>query len=276
MTIFDAMPETLATLADLVDLDRYPIDDLSSPAGQALVASARAALAEVGACDLPGFLRPDAVARAVVETEAIAEHAFRTDKVHDIEFSGLDPATLAADDPRRVRVRTAKAGTAYDHVQPDAVVRAVYTSDAVLAFVSAALGVEPLYRMADPIGAANVMYHHEGDELGWHFDNAEFVVTLLLQAPEAGGVFEYVPMLRTESDRNDAGVAALLAGERAGVRTTSGEAGTLALFRGHWSPHRVTPVVGPRPRLNAVLSYSRRPDHMLSAEAYRLFYGREA
>ena len=57
------------------------------------------------------------------------------------------------------------------------------------------------------------MYYLPGDELGWHFDGADFVVTLLLQAPEAGGAFEFAPMLRSEDDRNDEGVRALLAGD---------------------------------------------------------------
>jgi hypothetical protein len=97
-----------------------------------------------------------------------------------------------------------------------------------------------------------------------------------LQQPGAGGVFEYVPMLRSESDRNDAGVHTLLGGSRVGIQRTAGVAGTLALFRGHWSPHRVTPIEGHRPRINAVLSYSRRPDHRLTPEGQRRFYGRSS
>jgi hypothetical protein len=58
------------------------------------------------------------------------------------------------------------------------------------------------------------------------------------------------------------------------VRTMSGEPGTLALFRGHWSPHRVTPVEGDRVRMNAVLSFARVPGQRLGSETYRLFYGR--
>ena len=75
----------------------------------------------------------------------------------------------------------------------------------------------------------------------------------------AGGVFEFVPMLRSADDRNDDGVSALLAGERDRIRTMSGAPGTLALFRGHWSPHRVTPVEGEQHAINAVLSYARAP-----------------
>ena len=58
------------------------------------------------------------------------------------------------------------------------------------------------------------------------------------------------------------------------VRTMSGAPGTLALFRGHWSPHRVTPVEGNQMRVNAVLSYARTPGQRLKEETYRLFYGR--
>lgn len=265
---------TALALDAIVDLDRYPIHDLGSAAGADLLARVRAGLRDVGASDLDGFLRPAAIDAAVAGARTVEDAAFRTDHSHDIEFSGLDPATLAEDDPRRVRIRSAKGGAAYDVVPADSPVRALYESPEMLAFVGAALEEEPLYRQDDPLGALNLMFYAPGDELGWHFDNSHFVVTLLLQAPAAGGVFEYVPMLRSEADRNDAGVRDLLAGTLPGVRTMSGAPGTLALFRGHWSPHRVTPVEGETTRINAVLSYARTPGHRLSAEAYRLFYGR--
>jgi hypothetical protein len=52
--------------------------------------------------------------------------------------------------------------------------------------------------------------------------------------------------------------------------------GTLALFRGRLSPHRVTPISGATPRINAVLSYAAEPDAVLSAAARRIFFGRGA
>jgi hypothetical protein len=118
------------------------------------------------------------------------------------------------------------------------------------------------------------MFHDPPDELAWHFDNADFAVTVMLQPALAGGVFEFVPMLRTPEDANPEGVRRLLDGDRAGVRTLQGRAGTLALFRGHLSPHRVTPAEGARARINAVLSYSTAPNAMLSPSARALFYGR--
>ena len=40
----------------------------------------------------------------------------------------------------------------------------------------------------------------DGDELGWHFDNSEFSVTVMYCESEAGGHFDYCPGLRTEND----------------------------------------------------------------------------
>jgi hypothetical protein len=149
-----------------------------------------------------------------------------------------------------------------------------YESDELTAFVGAALGREVLYRLADELGALNVMYYAEAGGHGWHFDGADAVATLMLQPAVGGGRFEYVPMLRSADNENLAGVRKLLQGDRSGMRSMSGAAGTLALFRGHNSPHRVTTVTGPRPRIVAVLSYASIPDARLSGHVKQLFHGR--
>jgi hypothetical protein len=54
----------------------------------------------------------------------------------------------------------------------------------------------------------------------------------------------------------------------------NGAAGTLALFEGRYSIHRVTQVLGSRPRVNAVLAYAREPGHRLTELNRDLFYGK--
>ena len=265
---------TTATLTDTIDLERYPINDLEGPAGQALVLRCRAELAALGACDLPGFVHPDALTRIVEELGDTKAIAYRTETTHNIEFSGRE-AELAPDDPLRIQVRSAKSLVAYDQIPASSPLREIYESDELTRFLGAALEIDPIYRQDDEIGALNVMFYDPGDELGWHFDNADFSVTLMLQEPTAGGVFEYVPMLRTPDDPNPAGVAALLGGDRTRVRTLSPEPGTLALFRGHLSPHRVTPIQGTTPRINAVLCYAQESNARLTPSARRIFYGRD-
>lgn len=264
---------TTHALSQAVDVQRYPIDDLDAPAGRALVDRCRDQLGASGACDLEGFVRADTVAEAVSGLAVSESVAYRTETTHNLEFSGRE-ADLAADDPLRIQVRSAKSLIAYDQIPEDSPLRAIYESDALTRFVGAALQVDPIHRQADEIGALNVMSYGDGDELGWHVDNAEFVVTIMLQASMSGGAFEYVPMLRAPDDPNPDGVRALLSGDRTGVRTLSPEPGTLALFRGRLSPHRVTPIQGATPRINAVLSYATEPGATLSAHARRIFFGR--
>jgi hypothetical protein len=61
-----------AVLAELVDLDRYPVTDLDSPAARAVVAEHQAALRERGVSVLPGFVRAGAVEAMVAECDALA------------------------------------------------------------------------------------------------------------------------------------------------------------------------------------------------------------
>jgi hypothetical protein len=230
-------------------------------------------LTATGASELEGFMRPAAVASVVDWAMKAMSDAYWTDTEHNVYFTADDP-DLPADDPRRIRLRSAKGGLAYDQIPSDSPLRVAYESNELTAFVGAALGSEILYRHADELGALNVMYYAKAGGHGWHFDGADAVVTLMLQPPLGGGQFEYVPMLRSADDENPEGVRRLLHGDRSGIRAMSGAAGILALFRGHFSPHRVTTVRGSLPRIVAVLSYASTPDARLSGHVKQLFHGR--
>ena len=245
-------------LAEIIDLARYPIDTLDAPPGRALVERVRADLRAQGAATSRASCaarrsRWRSRARAPSTTAPTAPSRRTTSSSPDSRPTSSRRTILAGHAcARPSRARRSTTSRRLDRP------RAVRVPGAARLRGRGARDRPdlPLRRSA---GRAQLHVLPPGDELGWHFDNAHFIVTLLLQAAEAGGVFEFAPMLRSEDDRNDAGVRALLAGDRSRVRTMSGEPGTLALFRGHWSPHRVTPVEGDRMRMNAVLSFARRP-----------------
>ena len=52
------------------------------------------------------------------------------------------------------------------------------------------------------------------------------------------------------------------------------EVGTLALFRGLNSLHRVTPTIGNKTRILVVLAYNNKADVSLSESARMTFFGR--
>ena len=139
-------------------------------------------------------------------------------------------------------------------------------------FLSLVTGV-PMYRNTDPHQGLNISIMAEGGCQQWHFDAGDMVTTLLLQEPDAGGLFEYVPGIRSDADENFDAVSRILDGDRTGVHSLSLQAGALNLFRGHYSLHRVTRVEGARTRLQAILGYSDRADLRGSRKSSVLHYG---
>jgi hypothetical protein len=263
-------------LADIVDLDRHPVDRLESAERAALVESCRAALRREGAVKLDGFVHAEAVARMVADARRLAPLGFPNDAAHNAYFDDEIDESLPADHPRRILVRSAQKAVAMDLLPPEFGPRAIYESDGVARFVADALEKEALFRSADPLDGCNMTVYEEGDELGWHFDQSEFSVTLMIQRAERGGDFEYAPMVRTPDDERYDQVRSVLQGETEEVRLLASEPGTLAFFRGRYSLHRVPPVAGSTPRMNSVLTYTVEPGHKLSAMAQQLYYGRTA
>ena len=89
-----------------------------------------------------------------------------------------------------------------DVIPKNAAIQQLYEWNSLTEFIRRVLGLEALYRTADPFLALNLTYLQAGDLQPWHYDHNEFTVTLLLQEPESGGEFEYVPKLRTDDDEN--------------------------------------------------------------------------
>jgi hypothetical protein len=268
------MTDHVSGYADVVDLDTFPIDDLDSDRGRALVSNCREQLAESGVCNLPGFITPAAVATMVALASTLAEKAWHSDQSHTVYFEDVDP-DVAGDHPRAYTIRSAKRGIAYDYVPADAPLCRLYESADLTRFIGAVLGKPVLYRSADPLDALQITLFEPTDELGWHFDNSEFSVTVMYQQAEAGGDFLYVPALRSEADENYAGVRRVLLGEDLdSVKTLPSAPGTLAVFQGRNAVHRVSPVEGGIARVNSVLTYGERPDMRLSDLTSLLFYGR--
>ena len=260
---------------DVVELDRYPIDDPASPAFAALVQACRDQLARHGVAQLEGFLTPPAVSQMLTLAGQLASQAWASDQAHT---AYLEPSDESAGPghPRALLQHSAKKAIAYDQIPAHAPVRRLYESDDLTGFIAAVLGLPALYRSADPLDALEIAVFGDGDELGWHFDNSEFSVTVMYQQATTGGHFEYCPRLRSEHDENYSGVQQVLHGDDSGVLRLPTSSGTLAVFRGQHALHRVTPASGPRPRINSVLTYGQRPGMKLTEGTQKLFYGRTA
>jgi hypothetical protein len=260
----------------LVDLDRYPIDRPGDTGYAEVVRDGREQLATTGAAILRGFVRPEGVDRALAGTRELIAHAHRSEIANGSPYLELPEDHWPDGHPRRAGGPTSLAATAYDRFPPADPVRVLYESELVTDLVAAILDVSRLYHYDDSLGALNLAVMEAGDQLWWHFDQTDFVVSLALQSSRAGGDFEYVPRIRTDDDERYDDVAALLAGREDAVVRLPMDPGTLVLFQGRYSIHRVTPVMGDVPRLVALLAYDTKPG-TCSSELLRAFrYGRVA
>jgi hypothetical protein len=80
--------------------------------------------------------------------------------------------------------------------------------------------------------------------------------------------------MRSATDANFDGVARLLNNDDPAVETLPLQPGTLNVFRGINTAHRVTPTRGNQARLVCVFSYYDRPNVMFSEREQLGFYGR--
>jgi hypothetical protein len=263
----------LPSLAALVDLERYPLGD---DAGFAPVAErCKAQLKESSFASLPGFLRPGAAEIMTREVLDAIPRAYRREQ----SFSAYDEATLeqyAPDHVRRRKHESRQFIVANDVLSKAGQLRTLYRNEVLTRRIAQMLSEPALYPLADPVVGCTSTVMYEGDTHGWHFDLNDFVVSILLQPPEAGGTFDFAPNIRKDGDENYPAVTAALDGRSPAVRSIKVEAGTLLLFCGRRALHRVPPVRGNVPRVIALFSYDRKPGVRYGSDVYARVVGRNA
>jgi hypothetical protein len=260
---------------ELVDVGRFPLEDPGSAAYVAAVASARRQIEATGAAELSGFVTDEGVATLVADAEAIAERAFHSGGL-GTAYLELPEDHWPAGHPRATWAPYAVGAVGYDAIPHSSPLRQLFESDEVLAFIEAVLNRGSIYRYADPCGALNLAVMAEGDELQWHFDQTDFVVSLAIQAAQRGGDFDVVPKIRSSDDEHYDDVARVLAGTHEGVVTLPMTPGTLLVFEGRNSVHRVSPIIGDRLRHVGLLAYDTKPGTLSSDLLREVRYGRTA
>lgn len=258
---------------DLVDQDAYPLHDDDSPVRSALVDRCRSDLDRHGMFDLVGLMQPAAIATSLMQVRPlIDEGSFVHRRRHNIYFEqtvdGLDPHHAALRE-----AETTNRTVCADQLDGTAVME-LYRWPPLRRFVAEVLAVPSLHVMDDHLAAVNVMSYRDGEALNWHFDRAGFTTTLLLQRPQAGGMFEFRRDLRTDDDPHYDDVAALIDGRDSLLQQRNLDPGTLTVFAGRHTAHRVTPTVGPTDRVIAVYAYAEVPGQQLTDAERVGFYGR--
>lgn len=262
-------------MAAMINRARYPLTEPDSPRLRHEIESLRADLRAVGAAEAPAFLSDTGLARCVADAQALAPRQYKSVGQGSAYLEEPD-AAWPTDHPRAIRRHYSVGVVAYDQFPATSPIRGLYEWAPVMAFVAAVLQRAPLYHYADPLGALNLAVMGDGDELQWHYDQTDFVVSLALRDADRGGDFEVAPKLRSDADENYAGVARVLAGTSPDVTRLPMTPGTLLIFAGRHSLHRVSPIRGSTDRLVALFGYDTRPGTRSTAHLQLKRYGRVA
>jgi len=255
-------------LNEIIHLDEFPIHD------PLFIKQCKQQLDEKGALVLADFLSDTAIQKIVQEGLDNQHLAFYSSKQHNVYLRPAD-ADHPDDHPRNRQITSSKGCITDDQIPQDSPLKTLYDAPSFRTFLAAIFNEDKLYNYADDLSSINLHYAKQGQELGWHFDESSFAITLLIQAPEAGGSFEYIENMRDADagEMNYEGVEKVLNNELE-VNTLAAQAGTLTLFRGRNAIHRVTPTEGDTTRILTVLAYNSKPNVALSESARMTFYGR--
>jgi hypothetical protein len=248
---------------DVVDLDWSFVD------------KGREQMRATGACEIPDFIRPDALASFIADARRLAPLAHRSGGLGTV-YLGFPDESFPPDHPQQWLGNYGVGAVAYDLFPADSRIRQLYEWEELRSFVAAILGLDEIHPYADPLGALNLAVMSDGDELQWHFDQTDFVVSLALQDGDDGGDFEVAPFIRTADDEHYDDVARVLAGDRAPLTVLPMTPGTLLVFAGRHSMHRVSPIHGSTPRLVGLFGYDTKPGTMSSELLKLVRYGRAA
>ena len=277
-----------------MNYERYPwLRDLSSLEACAAIEEARKCYQTTGAAIFPQILTDEALQSCIQDAQAQEDTAFTTDDVHTAYLRPINPDVS----PRSVQnfaMRTQVASIAFDELGTQSTLAEFYRQPALRELVARVVGKKEIYLSEDPLGCCSINVFRPGYHHSFHFDESEFSTTLMLQeaSDRSSGLFQYTNPLRDSP--NDMALPLVAATIRTydptvtaqdygfdeqsdiipSLHTLHFQPGTLSIFAGSKSLHRVTRVEGTCSRLVAVLTFASVPGFRNSPAVQKLFWGR--
>lgn len=258
-------------IQSIVDLQRHPIQDIQTEEGRTVIELYQQEFRENGLCMLSGFLLPEALSIMVSEAQRLSSEAYVPELKQDNQQS--DESFTPSTNPRATKANF--GAIAYDQLRSDSLLRTLYEWDGLTNLIAGIVGKSKLHRTADPLVSCTLSFFHKENELEWHYDTNDVTVSLLLQAADEGGAFEFVaPSCDSEVDTK-ALEKAVLDGHTENVICHQLVAGTLSIFNGNRALHRVAPVTNEPERIIALLNYATEADYVFSEQVHMKFFGRK-
>ena len=260
---------------DLVDIATYPLDQPNSVAYKSAVAEARSQLQDDGCAVIKNLLRPTAV--KIISQEVIERKSnthFSISKMNPYFHTTKNPE-YPDHHPVNTFIERSSGFIPGDSWDESLAIDILFRSEMLTNFIRDALETQAVHCYADPLAGLTANILDPGQQFAWHFDTNEFAVTAMIDEADDGGLFQYVPLIRTPDNESFERIQKVLDDDCSEVKTLELHAGDLQIFRGRHSLHRVTRVPKTsRPRHSAIFAYTAEPGVIGRVERTKQLFGR--
>ena len=259
----------MSSINQIVNLDLHPINH-----SEKYLKKCKNKLIKESVLQLNNFLSSKSLNNIQKEANHLHSQAFYCSQNHTILLTKKNK-NLSNDDPCNIEIKSNKGCVPHDLIPPNSNLRTLYNSNDFVKFLETTLGLNKIYPYADNLSSINYNYYKKNQQLGWHFDNASFAITLMIQSSDSGGIFQYINKGR-DIDKNfiDKKMIKSVLNDNYPVKELSVQPGSLILFYGRNYLHRVTPVTSAKSRILVTLNYNLEKNIELSENARLTFFGR--
>ena len=218
------------------------------------------------------FINNNGLATLQKEASELKDLSYKSHSEYNVYVSEYDNS-FSDDSPRNRIMSTSKKCIPNDLIPDNSILQKIYDSKIIRSFFKDLLNKNDLYPYSDPLSSININYYDKGDALGWHFDNSDFTITLLIKNCNKGGVYEFFNDMRYKDGQEDyAFVEKILDNIVSGTKVDSFE-GDLMIFKGNKSIHQVT-AVEEGERILVTFNYNEAEGIPLSEQSRKTFFGR--
>ena len=252
----------------IVDYKKHPINDID------YIHKCNSLIKKNSLLVLENFLSDESLINILNEAMSLEKKAFYCEQQHTILLSTQSDGIDTSDPLNRLMISD-KGCIPHDLIDKNSDLNTLYNSEIFKSFIKKVLNLDNIFPYIDNLSSINLNYYQKGQQLGWHFDNASFAITLMVQASTLGGKFEYVTEGRNSNNNyiNKKLISNIIDGNTNPKKLDVND-GTLILFYGRNYLHRVTPVQSDTPRILITLNYNEENNIELSENARLTFFGR--
>ena len=258
----------MINLEEIINIEKHPIKN------KEYIKNCNKQIQKNSILIMNSFLNKNCLNELINEALKLKDRAFYCSQNHTILLNKKNKL-LDSDDPLNIEVVSDKGCVPHDLLNENSKLNILYQSFQFKNFLKGVLDLNNLYPYADSLSSINYNYYQKSQQLGWHFDNASFAITLMIQSSDSGGEFEYVNKGRNfKKNFIDKIYIKNILERKILPKKINAEPGTLILFYGRNYLHRVTPVKSDKPRILVTLNYNEEEGTTLSENARLTFFGR--